>query len=61
MEAKVQPDGSQNLVTKEMFEEMVRFDEFVMNQTIAAPIGNETADLAAGEPPTMLSFHDLCL
>ena len=60
-EAKVQPDGTQNLLTKESFREMIRFDEYVMEQSIQAPEANETANIEAGEPPTFYKFTDLCV
>ena len=47
-------------MNKESFKEMVKFDEFVMSQKFQAPPGNETANIEAGEPPTMYSFTDLC-
>ena len=40
---------------------MIRFDEYVMEQTIQAPEANETANIAAGEPPTFYKFTDLCV
>ena len=51
-------EGPQNLITREHFAEMIEFEKFVMGITIPVPPGNETA--AAGEPPTLVSFYDLC-
>ena len=53
-------DGPANLITREHFEEMIEFEKFVMNISIPVPPGNETADIAAGEPPTRVTFYDLC-
>ena len=52
-------DGPSNLLTVEHFAEMIEFEKFVMNITVPVPPENETADIAAGEPPTLVSFYDL--
>ena len=54
-------DGPVNLITKEHFAEMIEFENFFLNITVPVPPGNETADIAAGEPPTLVSFYDLCV
>ena len=49
-------DGAVNLITREHFAEMIEFEKFVMDISIPFPPGNETADIAAGEPPTLVKF-----
>ena len=54
-------EGPVNLITREHFAEMIEFENFFLNITVPVPPGNETADIAAGEPPTLVSFYDLCV
>ena len=39
---------------------MVKFEEFVYNITVDVPEELETADIAAGKPPTKLKFTEMC-
>ena len=39
---------------------MVKFDEFCNQLSIDVPEGVETADLTAGEPPTQVTWPELC-
>ena len=60
-EAKQQYEhGPQNLITIEHFKEMIEFEKYMMAVEYAVPPANETDDVAAGEPPTMISFYDMC-
>lgn len=54
-------EGPVNLITREHFAEMIEFENFFLNITVPVPPGNETANIAAGEPPTLVSFYDLCI
>ena len=51
-------DSQQTLLTIGHFEEMIRFEEWLVNLEYPVPPANETA--AVGEPPTMLTFNDVC-
>ena len=53
-------DSPQTLLTIEHFQEMLNFEEWLMNIEYPVPAGNETADIANGEQPTMIKFKDLC-
>ena len=48
------------MLTKERFQEMLEFEKFLMEWEHAVPPELETADIAAGEPPTTVTFYDLC-
>lgn len=52
--------GLQTLLSVDHFREMMAFEDWLMNIEYPVPPGNETADIAAGEPPTMIKFKDLC-
>ena len=52
--------GAQNVLTRERFQEMIDFEDFLMNVTYPVPPEIETADIAAGEPPTLITFYELC-
>ena len=53
-------DAYQTIFTIEHFQEMIRFEEWLLNLEYPVPIRMETADIDAGEPPTMLTFKDTC-
>ena len=48
------------LLTKEHFQEMINFEEWLGELEYPEPPGRETADIEAGEPPTMFKYKDLC-
>ena len=53
-------NSPQTLLTLEHFQEMINFEEWLMNVEYPVPSSNETANIAAGEPPTMIKFSELC-
>ena len=48
------------LLTKEHFQEMINFEEWLSELEYPEPPSRETANIAAGEPPTMFKYKDLC-
>ena len=61
VEARKVEGKPQNLLTIEYFQEFLEFEEHLMNNiTMPVPIGNETADVANGEPPTLVTFKEIC-
>ena len=53
-------DAEKTIFTLKHYEEMLKFEDWLNNLAYPVPIGNETADLAAGEPRTMLKYSDIC-
>ena len=56
IEAKQRQDGSpQNLLTREHFAEMIRFDDWLHNLTIPSPPENSTS------PDQVTTFYQMCI
>ena len=56
IEARQRYDGTpQNLLTREHFAEMIRFEEWLYNLTIPSPSGNSTS------PDQVTTFYQMCI
>ena len=53
-------DSQKTLLTIDHFKEIIRFEEWLVTLEYPVPEADETANLDAGEPPTMITLNDLC-